>query len=70
LQPGCEVNERIISDELYDNKTQADRYDAIKMLVYRLRSKLGPQLCRRIKNKRNQGWSYLQSGKFPKRTHL
>lgn len=59
---GSFVDEQAISEELYDHSAQADYYDAIKMLVYRLRARLGPQLGRRIKNKRAQGWIYLRPG--------
>lgn len=34
--------------------------DALNMLAYRLRVKLGPQLARRIKNRKYQGWVYVQ----------
>ncbi len=66
---GAFVNEQIISEELYDHNGPPDPYDAIKMLVYRLRTKLGPQLGRRIKNKRSQGWIYLQPGAASKTDH-
>ena len=36
------------------------KHDAISSLAYRLRSKLGPQLARRIKNSRFRGWTYVQ----------
>ena len=65
---GSFVNEKIISEELYDHNGPPDPYDAIKMLVYRLRSKLGSQLGRRIKNKRNQGWIYINPPDLQKKS--
>ena len=57
---GVFLNEEVISEELYDHNAPAYHHDAVKMLVYRLRCKMGSQLGRRIKNKRNQGWIYIQ----------
>lgn len=54
------VSERQISEALFEPGALEDTHDAVKMVVYRLRIKLGPQLGRRIKNKRNLGWIYLQ----------
>ncbi len=54
------VSEAEISRHLYPHDQDTEFSDAIKMLVYRLRVKLGPQLGRRIKNKRNLGWIYVQ----------
>ncbi|MDA8132149.1 MAG: response regulator transcription factor [Elusimicrobia bacterium] len=39
---------------------QDERSDAVRALVHRLRQKLGLQLGRRIKCKRNLGWIYVQ----------
>lgn len=36
------------------------RGDAVRALLHRLRQRLGAQLGRRIKNKRNLGWTYVQ----------
>lgn len=33
---------------------------AIRSLVFRLRDRLGPQLARRVKNRRKSGWIYMQ----------
>jgi len=40
--------------------TPSGKREAIASLAYRLRRKLGPQLSRRIKNKRYRGWIYIQ----------
>jgi len=37
-----------------------DRMDSIRSMVYRVRKNLGPQLARRIKNRKNKGWIYVQ----------
>jgi DNA-binding response OmpR family regulator len=54
------VSEDEISRRVFASSFAPGKADAIKMLSYRLRQKLGPRLARRIKNKRDLGWVYLQ----------
>jgi len=35
-------------------------HDALSMLAYRLRKKLGPQLAKRLRKKKRLGWKYVQ----------
>lgn len=56
------VPEETLNKRIYNHSADTDHYDAIKMLLHRLRVRLGPQLGRRIKNKRRLGWIYLRPG--------
>jgi DNA-binding response OmpR family regulator len=53
------VTEEDISKCVYASDSALEKIDAINMLAYRLRQALGPQLARRIKNKRSRGWIYI-----------
>ena len=52
------VSEADISSHIFSGKPDADNSDAVKMLVYRLRLKLGSLLGGRIRSKKNSGWTY------------
>ncbi len=54
------VSDNEITKRLFGSDLSIDRCDAIRALAHRLRKKLGPQLGRRIKNKANLGWIYIQ----------
>lgn len=53
------VSERDMLAYVFSSSTGGTR-DALNMLAHRLRVKLGPQLARRIKNKKHLGWVYVQ----------
>ena len=55
------VSEDTIALHVFESDFAPDKTEAIKALVYRLRQLLGPQLGRRIKNKRDYGWIYVPS---------
>lgn len=57
------VPEADIANQVFKAESDVVSAPAIKALVYRLRQGLGPQLGRRIKSKRNQGWIYVQPGR-------
>lgn len=53
----------VSEDEICSAVLGADcacKREAINMLVYRLRSRLGPRLGKRIKSKKRLGWAYVQ----------
>jgi len=54
------VSDALIAEHVLEDDPKLDKSDAIRSLICRLRKKLGPQLARRIKNKRDKGWIYLQ----------
>ena len=54
------VSEEDIAKRIFSTDFAADKCDAIRGLAQRLRKKLGQQLGRRIKNKANLGWIYMQ----------
>ncbi len=54
------VSEDAICRIVLNSEFTEDKYDSLKMTAYRLRQKLGAQLGRRIKNKKGQGWIYVQ----------
>jgi len=53
--PEKEIVQTVLHAEPFANKK-----GAVKTLVCRLRHDLGTQIGRRLKNKRNQGWIYVQ----------
>ena len=53
------VSEENISSFVMGSETEI-KGEAVRALLHRLRQRLGPQLGRRIKNKRNLGWIYVQ----------
>jgi len=54
------VSEDTIASHVFDSDFAPDKIDAIRNLMCRLRLKLGPRLGRRIINKTNSGWVYIQ----------
>lgn len=56
--PSFVLEENVIK-YVFGEGDEAEKIDAIKMLVYRLRKKLGRQLARRIKSIKKRGWIYL-----------
>ena len=54
------VSENDVCRIVFNSEYTEDKYDALKMVAYRLRQKLGAQLGRRIKNKKDLGWIYVQ----------
>ncbi len=54
------VGERDMLAYVFSLNPGAGTRDALNMLAHRLRVKLGPQLARRIKYKKNSGWVYVQ----------
>lgn len=54
------VSEEEICRTVLNSEFSGDKCDALKMMAYRLRQKLGVQLGRRIKNKKDLGWIYVQ----------
>ena len=54
------VSEEDIAKKIFGTDLAAEKCDAIRGLAHRLRKKIGPQLGRRIKNKANLGWIYVQ----------
>ena len=54
------VSEDAVCRVVLNSEFTEDKYDALKMMAYRLRQKLGAQLERRIKNKKGLGWIYVQ----------
>lgn len=65
------VSEDEIAKDVFRSDFAPDKIDAIRALACRLRKKMGPQLGRRIKNKADRGWIYVQPHprkKFPPET--
>jgi len=54
------VTEEEIIQTVLHAEPLANKNGAVKVLVCRLRHDLGLQIGRRLKNKRNQGWIYVQ----------
>lgn len=53
------VNEEAIARDVIGSVSEG-KTDAVRALLHRLRLKLGVQLGKRIKSKRNHGWTYVQ----------
>lgn len=53
------VNEEDIAKDVIGSVSEG-KTDAVRALLHRLRLKLGTQLGKRIKSKRNHGWTYVQ----------
>ena len=53
------VNEEDIARDVIGSVSEG-KTDAVRALLHRLRLKLGTQLGKRIKSKRNLGWAYVQ----------
>jgi DNA-binding response OmpR family regulator len=53
------VSEETISGQILGAGPEV-KSEAVRALLHRLRQRLGPQLCRRIKSKRRLGWTYVQ----------
>ena len=54
------ISERDMLAYVFSSGPAAGTRDALNMLAHRLRVKLGLQLARRIKYKKNSGWVYIQ----------
>lgn len=53
---------------VFGDNPEADKHDALKMVAYRLRHRLGPELARRVKRDKKRGWAYLSpTGHEPQR---
>ena len=59
------VQEEDVAMYIFGEVGEIGKIDAIKMLAYRLRQKLGRQLARRIKSVRKRGWIYLNPRAHP-----
>ena len=57
---GSFVGEDLIAGHVLKNRRGLDNSDAVRALACRLRRKLGPQIAGRIKNRRENGWIYIQ----------
>lgn len=54
------VSEEELCRAVLDIEFTDEKCDALKMMAYRLRLKLGKRIGRRIKNKKDSGWIYVQ----------
>ena len=59
------VQEETLAKHIFGKAAEEGKTDAVKMLAYRLRKKLGRQLARRIKCAKNKGWIYLSPQSRP-----
>lgn len=53
------VEETSVIQHVFGGACETDYCDAVKMLAYRLRLKLGPELAMRIRRIKDRGWIYL-----------
>lgn len=53
------VHGKAVARHIFGETADEGKADAVKMLVYRLRKKLGRKLARRVKCAKNKGWIYL-----------
>lgn len=59
------VQEENVIKYVFGEVDEAEKIDAVKMLAYRLKQKLGRQLARRIKSMKKRGWIYLSPRAHP-----